>query len=342
MTDARFQPERVLVTGGAGFIGSNLIRLLLERGVAVLNVDYLSYAGNLATVKELDAHGNYRFEHSDINDTDAMHAAFAAFQPDAVMHLAAESHVDRSIDDPSPFIRSNILGTFSLLETSRAYLAARPDRPFRFVHVSTDEVHGSLGPAEPAFDENTPYRPNSPYSASKAASDHLARAWQQTYGLPLIITNCSNNYGPWQFPEKLIPLMIHKALAGEKLPVYGRGENVRDWLFVTDHCNALWQVLTGAEPGTHYHIGGNSEHRNIDLVTMLCRLLDRLLPDAAHAPHEQLIEFVTDRPAHDLRYAVDTARIERDLGWRPEVGFEEGLDQTVRWYLNNQDWCAAI
>ena len=342
MTGERFQPQRVLLTGGAGFIGSNLARLLLEQGVQVLNVDYLSYAGNLATVKDLEAHPAYRFQRADISDRAAMQSAFDAFQPDAVMHLAAESHVDRSIDDPSPFVHSNILGTFTLLEVTRAWLAAGPERPFRFVHVSTDEVHGSLAPDEAAFNENTPYRPNSPYSASKAASDHLARAWQQTYGLPLVITNCSNNYGPWQFPEKLIPLMITKALAGETLPVYGRGENVRDWLYVGDHCDALWRVLTTAPPGGHYHIGGRTELRNIDLVTMLCRLLDRLCPDSPHAPHEQLIEFVSDRPAHDLRYAVDTSRIEAELGWAPAVSFEQGLEQTLRWYLNNRDWCAAI
>ncbi len=329
---------RLLVTGGAGFIGSAVVRLAMARGHEVVNLDALTYAACLANVASVAENPRYAFEHADIRDRAALDRIFAAHRPDAVMHLAAESHVDRSIDGPADFIETNVTGTFNLLEAARAYWqqAGKPEG-FRFHHISTDEVFGSL-PADPAvrFTEDTPYDPRSPYSASKAASDHLVRAWHETYGLPVVLTNCSNNYGPYHFPEKLIPVVILKALAGEAIPVYGAGANVRDWLHVEDHAEALLLVLERGRVGRSYNIGGDSEARNIDLVRTLCAILDTRRPGAA--PHDRLITFVADRPGHDLRYAIDAARIRDELGWRPSVTLDEGLERTVGWYLANEGW----
>ena len=334
---------RILVTGGAGFIGSAVIRqLLAETGAFVVNADALTYAANLASLPGAETHPRYAFEHADIRDGAALARIFAVHRPDAVMHLAAESHVDRSIDGPGDFIETNITGTYRLLEAARAHwsgLAGEARAGFRFHHISTDEVFGSLGP-EGLFTETTPYQPRSPYSASKAASDHLVRAWHETYGLPVVLSNCSNNYGPYQFPEKLIPLMILKGLAGQTLPVYGKGENVRDWLYVEDHARALRLVLERGRVGESYNIGGNCERTNLTVVRTLCALLDELNP--AGAPHERLIGFVADRPGHDLRYAIDAGKIERELGWRPRESFETGLRKTVEWYLGNRSWWRAI
>lgn len=333
----------ILVTGGCGFIGSNLIRRLLAgTDHRALNVDLLTYAGCAESVGSDAPPERYELLQADIADAEAMRAAFARFQPDAVLHLAAETHVDRSIAGPARFIETNILGTYTLLEAARAYrdqLDAERAERFRFAHVSTDEVFGSLGPVG-RFNETTAYDPSSPYSASKAASDHLARAWQRTYGLPVIVTNCSNNYGPYQFPEKLIPLAILKAISGEPIPVYGRGENVRDWLYVEDHADALLAVLERGRPGETYAIGGDCERRNIDLLHALCDALDALRP-AARSYREQ-IAFVADRPGHDLRYAIDASKIQRELGWRPATPFAEGLRKTVQWYLDNEPWWRAI
>jgi dTDP-glucose 4,6-dehydratase len=333
---------KLLITGGAGFIGSAVIRhTIAETPHAVVNVDCLTYAGNLTTLADVAGSSRYAFEEVDVCDAAAVGRVFDHHQPDAVMHLAAESHVDRSIDGPAAFIQTNIVGTSVLLETSRRYWNELPEgrkQRFRFHHVSTDEVYGSLGD-DGFFTEETPYDPSSPYSASKAASDHLARAWQRTYGLPVLITNCSNNYGPYQYPEKLMPLMIQNALAGKPLPVYGRGENVRDWLYVDDHARALLTVLERGRVGETYNIGGNSERRNIDVVRTLCRLLDDVTPRLSHAPHDALVEFVTDRPGHDHRYAIDAGKIRRELGWSPRETFESGLQKTVEWYLANQEWC---
>jgi dTDP-glucose 4,6-dehydratase len=329
---------KIVITGGAGFIGSAVVRRAIADGHHVVNLDALTYASNLASVDSVAESGRYVFEHADIRHRDRLDAIFAEHAPDAVMHLAAESHVDRSIDGPAAFIDTNVTGTYTLLEAARAYWAGLPParrEAFRFLHISTDEVFGSLG-AEGRFSETTPYAPNSPYSASKAASDHLVRAWRETYGLPTLLTNCSNNYGPYHFPEKLIPLTILKALSGQSLPVYGNGENVRDWLFVEDHAAALLLVLERGAPGDTFAVGGDAERRNIDVVRGICALLDALKPTGA--PHERLITFVTDRPGHDLRYAIDATRIQRELGWRPSVGFEEGLDRTVRWYIDNEAW----
>ena len=330
---------KLLVTGGAGFIGSAVVREAISRGFEVVNVDLLTYAAcleNLASVTDSLA---YAFEQVDIRDRISLDRVFAKHQPDAVMHLAAESHVDRSIDGPADFIETNVLGTFQLLEAARAYWtsAGKPD-DFRFHHISTDEVFGSL-PDDPAvqFTESTPYDPRSPYSASKAASDHLVRAWHETYGLPVVLTNCSNNYGPYHFPEKLIPVVILKALAGEPIPVYGKGENVRDWLYVEDHADALLLVLQKGQRGQSYNIGGENERRNIDLVRTLCAILDEKRPKAAGSYGDQ-ITFVTDRPGHDARYAIDPSRIRNELGWRPSVTVEEGLALTVQWYLDNEAW----
>ena len=334
----------IMVTGGAGFIGSAVIRRLLRTTTAtVINVDALTYAGSLDTVAEVADSPRHVFAQVNITDEPALTALFTRYRPEAVLHLAAETHVDRSIDGPATFIHTNIVGTYTLLEVARRYWsglegAARAD--FRLLHVSTDEVFGSLG-ANGAFCETTPYSPNSPYSASKAASDHLVRAWHHTYGLPVVLTNCSNNYGPFQFPEKLIPLMIAKGLAGDPLPVYGRGENVRDWLFVEDHASALLAALEAGGVGETYTIGGGAEMTNIALVRQLCALLDRLAPDAA-GPHERLIRFVADRPGHDLRYAIDSSKIRRELGWQPAQSFDSGLEATVRWYLEHRDWLAGI
>ena len=333
---------KILVTGGAGFIGSNLVRLLIRRGHSVLNVDKLTYAGNLSSLKDVAEQPAYHFLQADICDRQAMDAAFDSFQPDAVMHLAAESHVDRSIDDPGAFITTNISGTWTLLEAARRFIRQAAPGHFRFLHVSTDEVFGSLHRDDPAFTEDTPYCPHSPYSASKAASDHLARAWHDTYGLPVIVTNCSNNYGPCQFPEKLIPVVILKALKGDPIPVYGTGENIRDWLYVEDHAEALLAVLERGTTGETYNIGGDNELHNIDLVRLLCSLLDELSPDAAGRSRADQITFVKDRPGHDLRYAMNTSKIRRELGWNPRQSAASGFRRTVQWYLDNQDWWKEI
>jgi dTDP-glucose 4,6-dehydratase len=328
---------KLLVTGGAGFIGSAVVRRAVARGHAVVNLDALTYAANLDNVAEVAGSPAYAFEQADIRDRAALERIFETHAPDAVMHLAAESHVDRSIDGPAAFVDTNITGTYTLLEAARAYWGG--SRDFRFHHISTDEVYGSLG-LEGAFTEESPYAPNSPYSASKAASDHLVRAWGETYGLPVVISNCSNNYGPYHFPEKLIPVVILNALAGKPIPVYGAGENVRDWLYVEDHAAALLTVLTKGATGESYNIGGNAEARNIDLVTRICGILDDLRP--GDAPHDRLITFVADRPGHDLRYAIDASKIRRDLGWAPSVTLEEGLRRTIAWYLGNEPWWRAI
>lgn len=327
---------KILITGGAGFIGSAVVRQAIAQGHSVVNVDALTYAACLENVASVGNSPRYAFEKADIRDRAALDRILAAHDPDAVMHLAAESHVDRSIDGPGTFIETNINGTFTLLEAARSFWTrkGRPD-DFRFHHISTDEVFGSLG-AEGKFTEDTPYDPRSPYSASKAASDHLVRAWHETYGLPVVLTNCSNNYGPFHFPEKLIPVVILNALARTAIPVYGTGANVRDWLFVEDHADALLLVLEKGRVGRSYNIGGENEARNIDLVRMICRLMDEMRPEGA--PHDRLISFVADRPGHDLRYAIDPSRMREELGWRPSVTLEEGLRRTVRWYLENEAW----
>ena len=327
---------KILVTGGAGFIGSAVVRLAIARGHRVVNLDALTYAANPGNVASVAGDPAYAFEHADIRDRAALDRVLAAHRPDAIMHLAAESHVDRSIDGPGAFIETNITGTYNLLEAARAYwIAAGRPEGFRFHHVSTDEVFGSLGP-EGQFTEETPYDPRSPYSASKAASDHLVRAWGETYGLPVVLSNCSNNYGPFHFPEKLIPVVILNALHGREIPVYGDGGNVRDWLHVEDHAEALLLVLAQGRLGRSYNIGGENEVSNIDLVRMICAQMDALRPDGG--PHERLIRFVTDRPGHDRRYAIDPTRIREELGWRPSVTVAEGLRRTVAWYLDNESW----
>jgi dTDP-glucose 4,6-dehydratase len=337
-------PERLLVTGGAGFIGSALVRRAVRSGCHVLNLDKLTYAGSVSTVAEVAGEPTYEHVRGDIADRELVRAVFARFRPTGVIHLAAESHVDRSIDGPAPFIETNVVGTFVLLDealNSRRRLPEADAEPFRFLHVSTDEVFGSLG-AEGRFDESSPHRPNSPYSATKAAADHLARAWFYTYGLPVVTTNCTNNYGPYQFPEKLIPLTILRALEDRPLPVYGRGENVRDWLFVDDHVDALLLALRRGRPGDTYALGGRAERRNLEVVREICRLLDVLAPSAEVRDRTSLISFVTDRPGHDLRYAMDTTKAERELGWAPKESFESGLTRTVQWYLANRDWCDIV
>ena len=327
---------KVLITGGAGFIGSAVVRLAVAQGHEVINLDALTYAANLENLNSVAHSPLYIFAQSDIRDRASLDHVFGTHNPDMVMHLAAESHVDRSIDAPADFIETNITGTFNLLEAARAHWIRRgkPDS-FRFHHISTDEVFGSLGPTG-QFTETTPYDPRSPYSASKAASDHLVRAWWETYGLPVLITNCSNNYGPYHFPEKLIPVVILNALHGRPIPVYGAGENIRDWLYVEDHAAALLTVLTQGQVGRTYAIGGQNEARNIDLVQMICTLMDEMHPSGA--PHARLITFVTDRPGHDARYAIDPSRISAELGWQPSVTLAEGLRKTVRWYLDNEAW----
>ena len=331
---------KILVTGGAGFIGSAVVRAAVAQGHSVVNLDALTYAACLDNVASVADNPLYAFEQADIRDRAALDRIFAAHKPDTVMHLAAESHVDRSIDGPGDFIETNITGTYQMLEAARAYWEGA-DKPeaFRFHHISTDEVFGSLGETG-QFTEETPYDPRSPYSASKAASDHLVRAWHETYGLPIVMSNCSNNYGPFHFPEKLIPVVIIKALAGEPLPIYGDGSNVRDWLYVEDHADALLCVLTRGENGRSYNIGGENERSNLELVTTLCAILDRLRPCAA--PYADQITYVTDRPGHDARYAIDPQRIANELGWRPSVTVEEGLEKTVQWYLDNEDWWRAL
>lgn len=327
---------KILITGGAGFIGSAVVRLAVGRGHEVINLDSLTYAANLENVSAVSSGNQYSFVQADIRNRAALDQVFATHRPDAVMHLAAESHVDRSIDGPAAFIETNVIGTFNLLEAARSYWIGQ-GRPadFRFHHISTDEVFGSLG-AEGQFTETTPYDPRSPYSASKAGSDHLVRAWHETYGLPVVLTNCSNNYGPYHFPEKLVPVVILNALHGQPIPVYGDGGNVRDWLYVEDHADALLLVLEKGQVGRSYNIGGENEARNIDLVRMICAHMDALHP--AGAPHDRLITFVTDRPGHDRRYAIDPTRIRDELGWRPSVTLDQGLRRTVEWYLANRDW----
>ncbi|MBO9101740.1 MULTISPECIES: dTDP-glucose 4,6-dehydratase [Rhizobium] len=330
---------RILVTGGAGFIGSALVRHLVKNvGAEVLNVDKLTYAGNLASLRDVDGAENYRFLRADICDLQKMSEAMASFQPDRIMHLAAESHVDRSISGAADFVQTNVMGTFSLLEAARHYwndLPADRKASFRFLHVSTDEVYGSLG-EEGLFEEITPYDPSSPYSASKAASDHLAVAWHRTYGLPVVVSNCSNNYGPYHFPEKLIPLIILNAMDGKPLPVYGKGVNIRDWLYVEDHARALDLIAGHGRLGEKYNVGGRNERRNIDVVTRVCELMDQLRPKAR--PHAELITYVTDRPGHDARYAIDATKLERELGWKAQENFDSGIERTVRWYLDNEWW----
>ena len=336
---------KVIVTGGAGFIGSAVCRLFAgEFGATVLNIDKLTYAANLRSLREIEGSPNYAFRRADICDPGAMAEAFRGFAPDAVIHLAAESHVDRSIDGPGAFIRTNIDGTHVLLEAALQYwrgLAAQRAARFRFHHVSTDEVFGSLGP-DGQFTEDSRYQPNSPYAASKAAADHLVRAWHETYGLPVVMTNCSNNYGPYHFPEKLIPLAMLKALHGEAIPVYGKGDNVRDWLYVDDHARALYEVMTRGRPGESYNIGGDGERTNLQVVSGICALLDELLPNSPHHPHARLITFVADRPGHDRRYAMDAGKLRRELGWSPRESFETGLRKTVLWYLENRWWWEPI
>jgi len=336
---------KILLTGGAGFIGSNLVRLLVtQHGHEVLNVDALTYAGNRHSLVDLENHPRHRFSHANICDVTAMQKLFAEFAPDWVMHLAAESHVDRSIDGPGAFIQTNITGTYTLLQAARAHyekLTGPARDRFRFLHVSTDEVYGSLG-ADGLFTEETPYDPHSPYSASKAASDHLARAWADTYKLPVLVTNCSNNYGPYQFPEKLIPVVILKALRSDPIPVYGQGHNVRDWLYVGDHAEALHTVIASGRVGQTYNIGGNNERKNIDLVRLLCGLLDELRPRADGLSYSRQITFVTDRPGHDLRYAIDATKIKTELGWTPKQDHTSGFQKTVAWYLENESWWRTI
>ncbi len=332
---------KILITGGAGFIGSAVVRLAIFRGYEVVNVDMLTYAACLDNVASVSESKLYQFEQIDIRDRSALDRVFSAHKPDTVMHLAAESHVDRSIDGPADFIETNIIGTFNMLEAARSYWADRGQpEEFRFHHISTDEVFGSLG-AIGLFTENTAYDPRSPYSASKAASDHLVRAWHETYGLPVLLTNCSNNYGPYQFPEKLVPVVILNALAGEKIPIYGKGENVRDWLFVEDHAEALLLVVEKGGIGRSYNIGGENERTNLELVEAILKILDEKRPRTSGSYKDQ-ITYVTDRPGHDMRYAIDPGRIRTELGWRPSVTVEEGLRKTVDWYLKNEHWWQAL
>lgn len=337
--------KRFLVTGGAGFIGSAVVRRLVGTTAhEVLVIDKLTYAGNLDSLRPVSASPRYRFECADIADFPAMRRIFAEFSPDVVMHLAAESHVDRSIDGPGEFIQTNVVGTFSLLQAALEHWRKLPPQRrdgFRFHHVSTDEVFGSLGPTG-YFHEETPYQPNSPYSASKAASDHLVRAWHHTYGLPVLVTNCSNNYGPYHFPEKLIPLTIINALEGKPLPVYGKGENIRDWLHVDDHAEALLLVAQEGITGNCYNIGGHNEATNLSVVKAICALIDEMAPNASIGPRERLITFVADRPGHDARYAIDATKIARELSWKPKHSFESGLRQTVQWYLENKSWWERV
>jgi len=336
---------KLIVTGGAGFIGSAVIRYLInETDTTIINLDKLTYAGNLESLTSIEQNPRYHFVQADICDASAITQIFEQFQPDAIMHLAAESHVDRSIDGPAEFIQTNIIGTYTLLETARQYwqsLTGQRKDQFRFHHISTDEVYGSLG-ATGLFTEAMPYQPNSPYSASKASSDHLVRAWHHTFNLPVVTTNCSNNYGPYQFPEKLIPVIIINALAGNPLPIYGKGENIRDWLYVDDHARALWLVLQQGKLGETYNIGGHNEQTNLDVVYMICDILDELLPNSPYKPHKQLITFVTDRPGHDQRYAIDADKIQQELGWSPQETFASGLRKTVQWYLENRKWWQRV
>ena len=337
--------DTILVTGGAGFIGGCFVRqCIAERACRVVNFDKLTYAGNLDSLRSVASSPRYAFVEGDIVDREAVERVVAEYEPTAIVHFAAESHVDRSIEGPAEFVRTNVQGTFQLLDSARQYIArisTQRRADFRFLHVSTDEVYGSLGPTG-LFTETSPYDPSSPYSASKAAADHFARAYFRTFGLPLLVTNCSNNYGPYQFPEKLIPLVILNALEGKPLPVYGDGQNVRDWLFVEDHCRALWRVLTAGRPGETYNIGGNCEQKNLDVVKTICRTVDELRPGLPHAPCGSLITFVRDRPGHDRRYAIDAGKIRRELGWQPEHDFASGIRRTVKWYLDNPQWVSRV
>ena len=339
---------KILVTGGAGFIGSAVVRHIIENTQDEVRVmDCLTYAGNLESLAPVAGNERYSFSQTDITDAAAVAAQFSEFRPDIVMHLAAESHVDRSIDGPAAFIQTNVIGTFTLLEAARHYwsgLGEAQKKAFRFHHISTDEVYGDLHGTDDLFTEETPYAPSSPYSASKAGSDHLVRAWNRTYGLPVVVTNCSNNYGPYHFPEKLIPLTILNALAGKPLPVYGNGEQIRDWLYVEDHARALYKVATEGKSGETYNIGGHNERKNIDVVRTICAILDKVVAQKpGNITHfADLITFVTDRPGHDLRYAIDAAKIQRDLGWLPQEPFESGIEKTVHWYLNNQTWWQRV
>jgi len=346
MVGMNFQKAPVLVTGGAGFIGANFVLDWFDVvGTPLVNLDKLTYAGNPLTLQSLKENPNYTFVHGDICDADLLKQLFAEHRFRAVIHFAAESHVDRSIVGPQVFFDTNIGGTFQLLNAAREFyetLTVEEKLHFRFHHISTDEVYGTLEPNDPAFSETTQYAPNSPYAASKAASDHLVRAWHHTYGLPTTVTNCSNNYGPYHFPEKLIPLIIHNALAGKPLPVYGDGMQVRDWLFVKDHCSAIRAVLERGKVGETYNVGGCNQRANIDVVKAVCALLDELLPESPNVPHSKLITYVQDRPGHDRRYAIDATKIETELGWTPKESFESGLRKTVEWYLANQDWVHGV
>lgn len=337
---------KILVTGGAGFIGSAVIRHIINNtDDEVLNIDKLTYAGNLESLKEIEQNPKYIFQQIDICDKEALEQAFDSFQPNLIMHLAAESHVDRSIDGPAEFIQTNIVGTYTLLEVARQYWQSLDDndkKQFKFHHISTDEVYGDLEGTTDLFTETTPYAPSSPYSASKASSDHLVRAWHRTYGFPILVTNCSNNYGPYHFPEKLIPLVILNALEGKTLPIYGKGEQIRDWLFVEDHARALYKVVTEGKIGETYNIGGHNEKQNIDVVKTICQILDELKPQKNGQPYESLIAFVKDRPGHDLRYAIDASKIANELNWTPTETFDSGIRKTVMWYLDNLDWCRHV
>jgi len=335
----------ILVTGGAGFIGSNFVIHAVSTGLAVVNLDKLTYAGNPENLASLDGNPLYTFVHGDICDAALVARLLAEHRPSAILHFAAESHVDRSIAGPEAFLRTNIDGTFSLLQAAREYYATLTGEArdkFRLLHVSTDEVYGTLTPTDPAFHEDTPYAPNSPYAASKAASDHLVRAWHHTYGLPTLVTNCSNNYGPYQFPEKLIPLMISNALQGRPLPVYGDGQQIRDWLFVLDHCSAISEVLANGKVGETYNVGGGNQRSNLEVVTAICALLDELRPDSPFVPHLELLQYVQDRPGHDRRYAIDARKLERELDWHAAESFETGLRKTVQWYLDNSPWVESV
>ena len=337
---------KIIVTGGAGFIGSAVIRHIINNtNDEVLNIDKLTYAGNLESLKDIDQDTRYNFKQIDICNADSLQQAFDSFQPDLVMHLAAESHVDRSIDGPAEFIATNIVGTYTLLEAARQYWQALDQSKkatFKFHHISTDEVYGDLEGTTDLFTESTPYAPSSPYSASKASSDHLVRAWHRTYGFPILVTNCSNNYGPYHFPEKLIPLVILNALDGKALPIYGKGNQIRDWLFVEDHARALYKVVTEGKIGETYNIGGHNEKQNIEVVKTICRILDELKPQENSQPYESLITFVKDRPGHDLRYAIDASKIANELNWTPTETFDSGIRKTVEWYLNNMEWCSRV
>ncbi|MCD6250968.1 MAG: dTDP-glucose 4,6-dehydratase [Psychrobacter sp.] len=337
---------KVLITGGAGFIGSAVIRHIINStDNEVLNIDKLTYAGNLESLKDIDQSPRYEFQQIDICNKVALEKAFDSYQPNLVMHLAAESHVDRSIDGPAEFINTNIVGTYTLLEVARAYWQKLDDvekSEFRFHHISTDEVYGDLEGTTDLFTETTPYAPSSPYSASKASSDHLVRAWHRTYGFPILVTNCSNNYGPYHFPEKLIPLVILNALDGKALPIYGKGDQIRDWLYVEDHARALYKVVTEGEVGETYNIGGHNEKQNIEVVKAICQILDELKPQSNGQPYETLITFVKDRPGHDLRYAIDASKIASELNWTPTETFDSGIRKTVEWYLNNMEWCSRV